>query len=68
MPIWVPSNANRQVRQRYGSGRLVVARRRPKFPSHQARRFSCSRELICDIRIGPRENFPASAFRVNPRR
>src|SRR6476646_1681528 len=23
MPIWVPSNADRQVRQRYGSGRLV---------------------------------------------
>ena len=40
----------------------------PGLPMAQARRFSCSRELICDIRIGPRENSPASAFRVNPRR
>jgi hypothetical protein len=34
----------------------------------QARRFSWSRELICDIRIGPRENSPTSAFRVSPRK
>ena len=38
------------------------------YPLAQARRFSWSRELICDIRIGPRENSPTSAFRVSPRR
>ena len=40
----------------------------PVLPSRQARRFSWSRELICDIRIGPRENSPTSAFRVSPRK
>lgn len=37
-------------------------------PSRHARRFSLRRELICDIKIGPSENSPASAFRVKPRR
>lgn len=36
--------------------------------SRHARRFSLRRELICDIKIGPSENSPASAFRVSPRR
>ena len=36
--------------------------------SRHARRFSLRRELICDIKIGPSENSPASAFRVNPRK
>ena len=40
----------------------------PRLPIAQARRFSWSRELICDIRIGPRENSPTSAFRVSPRK
>ena len=40
----------------------------PCPPMAQARRFSCIRELICDIRIGPRENSPTSAFRVSPRK
>lgn len=40
----------------------------PGLPIAQARRFSWSRELICDIRIGPRENSPTSAFRVSPRK
>ena len=38
------------------------------LPIRQAVRFSWSRELICDIRIGPRENSPTSAFRVSPRK
>ena len=45
--------------------------RNPSLPPSsiaQARRFSWSRELICDIRIGPRENSPTSAFRVSPRK
>lgn len=39
-----------------------------RSPSRHARRFSWRCELICDIRIGPSENSPASAFRVKPRR
>ena len=33
-----------------------------------AERLSLVRELICAIRIGPIENSPADAFRVNSRR
>jgi hypothetical protein len=47
---------------------LTPTRADPGSPSRQARRFSRRRELICAIRIGPRENSPACAFRVNPRR
>jgi hypothetical protein len=58
------------VRRRTARSRLHLTQTRvdPGSPSLQARFFSRRRELICAIRIGPRENSPACAFRVNPRR
>jgi hypothetical protein len=62
--------SGRAVRRRPARSRLHLTQTRvdPGSPSRQARFFSRRRELICAIRIGPRENSPACAFRVNPRR
>ena len=68
---WTPLQRDRIRQHRLAQRTRSLRGRKPIRlgpPMAHARRFSWRWELICDIRIGPRENSPTSAFRVSPRK